>query len=1117
MYSVRTTLTLLLVLLVGLFQLPTLGNSATFQEETEEKSDKSESNQDQPQLLRRIVDLDFLYRLNEQGELVPSLIGIDLEELERIIKEQSSSSADDEKNLTFDNIDVLASVDANSNFATLTLTCKTRLSRKGWNRIPLSLSNLLLDKVAAKGLSEKDFFVAFDKEKDQFILWANVAAAKNYEFKLTGFRSIQSNSEKSTLKLRLPNSRTNKIKLNVPKEVEFVPVADNNSVFSNEKSQQEKSSVEIRAWKGQLDVSWRDKDDGLMEVKPSIFAKSNVVATIESQTNLSLNAEFNVNSFGAKLSSVNIKLPAGAELIPVDQLNYSIGLLSEEQIEGKKVQTVRVSLLRETANPEPISLQAELNTTPDEPIEFSGFEVLGAVRQTGSLDIVASEEWSIIESNSLHAKRVTIPGRVREIGQKRTRYRIEKHPFELAIRVAQTPSRIIIKPLHVATISKRQIQLECRWTVSLEGPAPESLKFKKGSWVLDGSVTPSNYVDDANYDGQNNENLVIRLSEFARSSRTEFELRAVFKRPLENDSVINFSLPASLQGISEPSRLIANSSQNIQLSIDESSLIGLESFDPAAISETEALPAGALMFREKADADATDLRFISDYTVRNREIQLSGTATLIPKRNSLQVVSQFEGEIQFVPIENLLIRLPNTLTQTSELQILVNGESVNTSLQDLAVPAPNQNTTLKMIQLSRPLIGELNVELSYKVPLQFNRLELRTESLNLFLPSLHMFESSLGLSPFSALQWIQNFPTVKLSDPLSVQTVTLKKHDSSAIFEIIANEEDSNQEDRDGDKIYRIANLNFGSNLALKITKPRFLNRQARMINRLYCQTVLARKKRFDYVAIKFVAADQIELQIPKDAELTSSYIDGRSVEPSSLSSESLLFKLQPPVNPQEIAEEIHVVEVTYESNSQSTQNNYVQCQLPSVKGVGWAESIYWELLMPSDQHFISAQEGMVPALEMDWSKGLLQRRAAVDHSSLEIWFGIPLQPMPTADNCNRYVFSSFGPVDQFSVFVLSRRELILISAAFAFLLGAVFVAFPLVRHPVNLILLTIALVILSLRLPDLAIVVFQVLFIAIALGVVIFLVQRSISKREFNLQRSIRRQHSVSSAQTES
>ncbi len=145
--------------------------------------------------------------------------------------------------------------------------------------------------------------------------------------------------------------------------------------------------------------------------------------------------------------------------------------------------------------------------------------------------------------------------------------------------------------------------------------------------------------------------------------------------------------------------------------------------------------------------------------------------------------------------------------------------------------------------------------------------------------------------------------------------------------------------------------------------------------------------------------------------------------------------------------------------------------QLPI--GIEW---LYWQLILPQDQHLVWATPTMGRAMRWELDRWRLNRVPLQGDDRLVTWAGVPTDVlMPLG---NRYLFVGVD-AGSLTAIVLSRQTMWTIVGLFVLLAASLLIYVPAIRHPLTAVVAAIGLAGLMLLLPDAAVISGQLALVA--------------------------------------
>jgi hypothetical protein len=1037
--------------------------------------------------------LETYYLRGEDGKLVP-FFKIPFEEFDDLYRmKEGIKNTKPTRGYNFAEVKITGA--AEKSFAELQIEIEILGLSDGWVNVPLRLNGLIL-KEADSDLDDKEFFLAAD-DKTGYELWFQSTPEKTHRFRLQGYRAIEIVTGRSQLNLKLPNAPYSQIDLKVP-GIANEPSTSDDAILSEPKADGESTLLSALGPKGDFSLQWHSFEPNDVVVAPSVFSTAKIMARVEGQYNVRMQAEFNIESFGGNLDAVDVRLPGSVEFIPIEQVGVSMAPLRDiaaNDAGGKQnTSVIRVSFDKPTAKPAPFIIFGNLKLAESQLLDMAGFEVIGAVRQVGTIDLLADKRWSIVPTN---ANVPRVPVTTSEGGAEPiyARYEFAQQPFQLKLRIAALPSRAKIKPVHQAKIDENSIDLRTQLDCQFEGPSPDALEVEIGDWQVN-AVGPRQMVQDFKVSTDLPRVLTIQLTDFARQPFREPIIEIDFSRQIDATRLIaEFDLPIPQQASVEPAILAILPNDNIELQVENSELKGLQVYELPESIVSAANVSSPLGFRKTPLSDLA--HFAARLTVQTRKIEVSSRLKIIshqsdPPENEAEkiaVQATHQLQIKFEPLRQLLLSIPKEAVEPrSDAEVLtlpllfLDDEPVAYHLESGALAeglAPSQQ--LIVVDAGRSLLGEHQLRMEFDLPAPESRY-LDRKTFSVWQPMFMLapaIATSPGLKPVAC-----RLKSISVEESSNVEIIPDPE------FWIVESEV---RTANSRETLYRTEVEFTEVQVSFELDPMPYARQNVEIIEKLLFQTVLARSKRFERFSFRMETRDKpLNIILPNSSQLISAVVDNKEVK--SRDGTTIVCDIS------DRSRGEHVVDIYYFMPQASSRARFVTCQVPTVEDLKMSKEIYWEVITLADEYYVGAESGLMPVLELNWQRGgLLARTAARDQ--LAIWVGVPPHPIPEDQAYHRYVFSSFGPIEPYKIYIANRRDIVLVGAALILLIGSLITIFPRIRHPLNLLGLIVVGTAISLRYPDLALLLMQISAVTLLVGTAIYLFQRALKRDDASLR----------------
>src|SRR5581483_8745034 len=138
------------------------------------------------------------------------------------------------------------------------------------------------------------------------------------------------------------------------------------------------------------------------------------------------------------------------------------------------------------AGPIEVVLRAsrEADGASSSPLTPAQFDVLGAIRQRGTIDFLMDGEWQLDWSGDRSVHRIDLTP---ETAAARfvARFEYFQQPCGLELKVTARPSRVSVEPTHLVFVDPQRVRIETQLKYRFRGSRAEALSFALGDWKFD--------------------------------------------------------------------------------------------------------------------------------------------------------------------------------------------------------------------------------------------------------------------------------------------------------------------------------------------------------------------------------------------------------------------------------------------------------------------------------------------------------------------------------------------------------------------------------------------------------------------------------------------------------
>jgi hypothetical protein len=156
---------------------------------------------------------------------------------------------------------------------------------------------------------------------------------------------------------------------------------------------------------------------------------------------------------------------------------------------------------------------------------------------------------------------------------------------------------------------------------------------------------------------------------------------------------------------------------------------------------------------------------------------------------------------------------------------------------------------------------------------------------------------------------------------------------------------------------------------------------------------------------------------------------------------------------------------------------------------------MYWQLVLPRNEHVIAGPEGFTPECRWGWNGLFWGRVPLIEQPELEAWCGATRRGDDVPKATSRYLFSSWGPVQQCELRTASRWLIVLGASSAVLAVGLVLIYVPRSRHPASLVAAAVLLLGAALIYPEPALLALQAASLGLALVFLAALLHRTLAR----------------------
>ncbi|MFM9963167.1 MAG: hypothetical protein ACKV2Q_18320 [Planctomycetaceae bacterium] len=972
-----------------------------------------------------------------------------LEKFEQWLKSQEANNNPLAPAVSVSSVSFEGAAETNDDSITLDATLTISINRDDEDvLVPLGLNEAtLLKKVEHVGPGELEFH-KFDPEIG-YRCW--LRGKGPHELKMTLAVPLRRQGVARRLMLRLPETPGSSIKLIVP--LPKVSAKGLERGFVKTKSL-ENGRTEIQAFGppgSLLDLSWQPVSD-VSEVKSELQAITFIAADLRAESFV-LEATQQVRSIQGTFDKIVVRLPPEFELLDVSGREVK----ESAAIPGSPAR-VLVTLTGPTSGPVVLKWVMSSKVAADAARlpALEGFEVADARQQKGHIAVIAWEgvnlrkrdgEDRFVDRDTLAALRDVPDFHPPTSGNGNTTiYRFLKQPFRLMLDVQKIEPYFSAEQSHLVRLATNRADLETTLLVrvfrgsllDLVLPWPG---FKAEGWEAISNDTPDIVEQVAVEETPSGSQLRVRLVDRKTRGNGEFEIRLTTRRAIPtNDAAFNLTLPFVAASGQKASQVIVAPSSNLEVEwTPQNETLARPTTPDEEVLDVLESTRNVTAWRWETGTPA----FSAKAKVQQQAIRIESVSDLAVATRSVTVKQRIGYEVAFEPLTQVRLMVPRAIAERVRFQLR------DSSGQSKPLPPP-RFTGLEIDQarqcrlpLDQPQVGKFEVLAEFEVE---RTSDMSDEPVLVSVPVLQSSDAELSAT---RVQW-------KTGEKW---TATL---DDSAWTSELGPDKTS------------IWKANGARNtIAIKIASTSDSALQDFTVHRALIRTVLGEGRSHSQALLELDRdVREITLTLPPEiaAQKFQAWWNGVAVivEPlargGTTGGESEVRLRRPLLSKtalRDTADEGKTrASLWFDYVSQQPTHfgwsNRHELVAPQFASTVWIAQTIWQVVLPSDQHLLTAPRDY--ALQYHWQRSLIMwsrqpnfgyeridrvlQEAAMNRSD-----GASMTAFAAGDSGSLYPLSCFGSPQPLVFWTMSRAAVVGCGAGLALLLGFVLIRLPATRH----------------------------------------------------------------------
>jgi hypothetical protein len=981
----------------------------------------------------RRAELDTVYLMDVDGRLVP-YPGMTMDKFRQIyLDSQALREQDQTPDFTIQSL--MATGRAYQDRVELNVKLSVVVRSDGWVRVPLRFGQAALRSLPGNGLSGAPLITVSEQTGQEstpgdprdYTLWLRGTGKEaTEEVNLSFMAPLSGVGRERRMLLSVPRATVSELKLVVPMANAVAEVSNGAILETPVALDKDTTELTVRGLRGDLELTWRSANGSPSKVSPVLTSVGTIVATVERRS-VDFEARLAVRAHGRELARMEVRLPPGAVLSEEVYEGYAVEEKAVpedlETSEGRVVE-VRFSEPLDDEELTEVRLRAacEAEASVDGQFVLAGFEVLGAIRQSGTVAVRARGEWDVRYDVGLGAEQVSDVPKDLQAEDLIAVFRYYEQPFSLAARVFPKETRVSVEPRYVISVEEKMARLDATLKYAVRGKKAYRLTINMNGWQLK-QLGPEQLVIAEECQVDESGVLSIELEEGAM---VEFELRLQASRPIEPDKApISLALPHPVVNSLRGAAVVVLPADNIDLRPDAANMRGLQEQQVVPPMELPQMQQEPLFYR----SETGEAVFAAMIRVRQQEVSVETLAEVSIGPDEARVRQRLNYEVKYEPATSLAIQMPRELAESDRLEFFVDGEAVAT-VADPQQESGADDLVVRQIVLPSAKLGRFEVVAGFSVA----------------VPKLQPSASVLCVVPLvmpAGGVLVGNRVSLTIREGVGVWC-------RESRWQEIRNELDTGS--GQGGMLFSAETVQPRIVFGVHQEDPDTFGNA--VVHLAWVQTWMTERQRRDRVAYRFVSDRRhLTISLPEGADVGSAraLLDGQEVK-FDVSSERrvrvVLPRWQEPGS--------HVLEVYYHFAEPRPPRGWMLLDLPRVDDGIWVRRTYWQLVLPRSEHVIATPAGCAPEYEWGWSDAWWGRIPIKEQADLEDWVGA-VRDLPVPAATSRYLFSNFGLAEPRELCTASRTWIVSAASGLVLLVGLLVIYVPVVRNPAFALILLVA------------------------------------------------------------
>ncbi|MGL6227026.1 MAG: hypothetical protein ACRC10_10445 [Thermoguttaceae bacterium] len=904
--------------------------------------------------------------------------------------------------------------------------------------------------------------------------------------------------EEQRLNLSFPNAVSSRLFLTVPTPNVTPTVAQGGILCSVQSVETEPvgTRFEVQGISKTLEISWRQQPRIAQEEKRTVLQVEDAKIFVQMNNRETVfDATLPVRSVGEPLKRFQVRLPQGAHWVPNELgltflSDYEVHELSQEENGAAQGTLLEIVALGSPKQDTPLSvrlkaIRRDLTGPTNNWSELAGFEVLGAERQFGSIEVDVPNDLRL-NWEPVHSVREDDLADTPLRDSVDMRFVFYAQPFSLKAKLVSPQTRINVKSEYQIQVDSGQIVLTGKIAAMINGSRTNRLQMNCFDWNVD-EIGPSNVVDTGGIatglESDEGKEGMVTIPLLSRSEGL-VELDIKLSRPIptlnRNKSTLHFRLPVPIADRVEPATVVVVPADNVRL-LRLEGLPGNNSGSGLTRITRNSIPAFRLPIPQRQQEplifrmDSNEAVFTADMTLYKQQVVAQSRSEVRLLDSQDQVTQTITYNVRYEPLDCLLLKIPQSVDESGSLKLFLDGKALDTKNLTLIDPI-EPDVVNKRLSLQGTLIGKGVLTLQYS----FDPKEIqRQTTTRLTVPLIVPLE--METVDQQVVAFVQNGVNVLLPDDAGEKKSWKKL-------------------EKGGETDSGLLGIYFSSgrwehSIPLYVQLDYFDVLGTTVVERAWIQTWLTDQVRTDRALFRVLSDhENITIHLPGGLEkrLIALSFDNNRI-PIQFNSEG---GLQIPQKPDQRGKS-HLIDIRYQMPGSPFSSTF-SLELPHFDPDIWVRESYWQVVLAKNKLIIGDSPGWTSEFQWSWNGLLGGSIITLNQDTLAAWIGISEeQLLPVPQEYNQYLFSSFQPPDLSTLHVVGRTEAVLISSGVVLCLGLALIYLPPFRQTGLLFVLVVLLLSVFLYQPLPALLVFQASLLGFLITLIVALLARLFIRRE--------------------